>query len=60
MALSYQVIDAFCSKVKLSKNKSGSAFDYTVDGATVMSEEYYKDKDLSQIVILKVRKSGRT
>ena len=44
----------------MSKNKSGSAFDYTVDGATVMSEEYYKDKDLLQIVILKVRKSGRT
>ena len=38
----------------LSKNLSGSQFGWTVDGATIMSEEFYKDKRLSQTIVLRV------
>ena len=41
-------------QVVLSKNLSGSQFGWTVDGATIMSEEFYKDKRLSQTIVLRV------
>ena len=38
----------------LSKDFSGSIHELSVDGVTIMSEEYYKDRGLDQTVILKV------
>ncbi len=40
--------------VVLSKNFSGSFYQLMVDGATIMSPEYYRDKGLSQKLVLQV------
>ena len=41
-------------QVVLSGSLSGSQFEWTVDGATIMSEEFYKDRGLSQTIVLRV------